>query len=157
VVDFGKDGKSYVAAFELPASDGYLLRVRSYSLRDGLLEAAMFFPEIIFLDADKKPVTTSGVWTPSRGGIFTDEPNEAILIEYSEWITLQRPFRYIVIHTTPDLIARGGRAALPTPVQVAAASYHYVPLFFPSGPSGPTNLNGSAVGYLRIRIEPPES
>ncbi|HXP74799.1 MAG TPA: hypothetical protein VN823_11690 [Stellaceae bacterium] len=156
VVDFGKDGKSYTAAFELPASGDYMLRMRSYSLHAGLLDAAVFFPVVVFLDADKNPLTTSGAWTASRGGLFTDEPNASVLLEYSEWITPERNFRYIVIHTTPDLIARGGRAALPSPVQVAAASYHYVPLFFPTGPAGPIELEGSAVGYLRIKIEPRE-
>jgi hypothetical protein len=42
-------------------------------------------------------------------------------------------------------------------VQVAAASYHYVPIFIPSGPTGPIPLAGSAVGYLSIKLEPTKS
>jgi len=116
----------------------------------------MFFPVISFLDADKKPISTSGTWTQSRGGFFTDELAEAVFLEEVEWIQPDTPYRYIVIHTTRERIARGGMAALATPVQVAAASYHMVPIFIPSGPTGPIHLEGSPVGYLRIKPEPPK-
>jgi hypothetical protein len=86
VVDFGPDDrKSYVKAFELPAPADYRIRISSYSLRDGLLNAAMFYPVITFLDADRKVIDSTWVWTQSRGGIFTDEPNEAIWMEFVDW------------------------------------------------------------------------
>jgi len=156
VVDFGpQDGKSYVKAFELPASSDYRIRIRSYSLRDGLLSAAMFFPVITFLDADKKVIDSTWIWTQSRGGIFTDEPNEAIWMEFVDWVRPEKPWRYIVVRTTRERIARGGTASLAEPVQLAAgASYHYVPIFIPSGPSGPIPVAGSPIGYFSIKLEP---
>jgi hypothetical protein len=159
LVDFGpNDGKSYVKAFELPESSGYRIRIRSYSLRDGLLSAAMFFPIITFLDADKKEISSSGAWTTTRGGLFSGELSEAIWLEYVDLITPQRPYRYIVLRTTRARIAQGGSASLAVPAQVAAgASYHYVPLYIPSGPSGPIPLAGSPVGYFGLKLEPPKT
>ena len=157
VVDFGQDGKSYVKAFELPAPGSYRIQIRSYSLRDGLFDAAMFFPVVSFLDADKKPIDTAGPWTQHKGGIFTDEPNEGVFLEDVEWIKPEKPYRYIVIRTNPALMTRGGWAALRNPVQLAAASYHSVPIFIPSGPGGPIRLEGSPVGYLWIKLEPSKS
>jgi len=153
VVDFGPEGKSYVKAFELPAGN-YHVQIRSYSLRDGLVDAAMFFPAAVLLDADKKPVDKGGPWTQHRGGIFSDEPNESIFMEDIEWVRPEKPYRYIVIYTTAGLIAHGGVAALRSPVQLAAASYHYVPIFIPSGPTGPIPVRGSAVGFMSIKLEP---
>ncbi|HXP74800.1 MAG TPA: hypothetical protein VN823_11695 [Stellaceae bacterium] len=153
IVDFGQEGKSYVRAFALPVGN-YRVQIRSYSLRNGLLDAAMFFPVVALLDADKNRIDTGGPWTQHKGGIFSDEPNEAIFLEDIEWIKPEKPFRYIVLYTTPALIARGGQAALQSPVQLAAASYHYAPIFIPSGPTGPIPLAGSAVGYLSIKLEP---
>jgi hypothetical protein len=159
LVDFGpNDGKSYVKAFELPESTGYRIRIRSYSLRDGLLSAAMFFPIVTFLDADKKVISNSGAWSTTRGGLFSGELSEAIWLEYVDLITPQQPYRYIVLRTTRARIAQGGTASLAEPVQLAAgASYHYVPIYIPSGPSGPIPLAGSPVGYFGIKLEPPKT
>src|SRR5260370_9038811 len=80
IIDLGQDGKSYAKAFELPADASYRVHIRSYSLRDGLLDAAMFFPVIHFLDADRKPIDIATPSTPHKGGIFSHKPNESVFL-----------------------------------------------------------------------------
>jgi hypothetical protein len=150
VYEFGTLGKSYVKAFELPSVSGdYRLVVRSYVVRDGLLKGVMFVPLVTFLDANKSPIGSS-----TRGNLallpstLFDEPTDPQRFQFATMITARSPARYIVIHTSRDLIELG---ASNPPVQLAAATS--VPIFIPM-PSGPARMPGSSVGYLKVRIEP---
>jgi hypothetical protein len=164
VFDFGATGKSRLAAFKLPeVSTPYHLVVRSYVFRDGALGGAVFFPLVTFLDGDKKPIYTSDaahLKAIASGPI--DEPLEPDRVQFAAVIAPPSPdrpqpvARYVVIHTSSDLIEYGGYASQIGPVRVAASSA--VPLVIPMpGPAGPAQTNGAPVGFLKLRLEPPRT
>jgi hypothetical protein len=162
VLDFGdgnKSDKSYVKGFELPVRDReYQLTIRTYLLRDGLFTPAMYFPTVMLLDGEKKPVrgASFGSWK-NVFRIFSDELayDRDRWREYTQRITADPQIRYILIHTSRYLVDAGGVAwtSPKDPPQLAAGT-HVVPIFIPSGGGwGPINVEGSVVGDLRIFLE----
>jgi hypothetical protein len=164
VFDFDRAGKSRFAAFELPQpGTPYRLVLRSYLLGDGLFDKAAFFPLVTFLDADKKPFyTSSALLLKFVPFTLTNEPSEPSRLEFARVIMppdperYETPARYIVIHTSRELIESGGYASQVGPVRIAASST-YIPIIIPvpAGPSGPTHRAGSPIGALRLRLEQP--
>jgi hypothetical protein len=150
--DFGPYGRSYFKAFELPATtEDYRFVVRSYALRDGILGVAMYFPLVTFLDAEKRPLATSTRQNLDfSGGGFFDEPTEPGRLQYATIVTARSPARYVIVHTSRNLIEFGGQASLAGMVELAANSMIYVPV--PS--AGPIQMEGSPVGRLKLRLEP---
>ena len=162
VLDFGdadQSDKSYVKGFELPVRDGeYQLTMRSYLLRDGLFNPAMYFPVVDLLDDEKKPVRPpAGSYWKSVLRRFSDEwiYSRERWQEYTLRVTPSLRIRYIVVHTRRYLIEGGGMVWVPSdaPPQLAAGTT-FVPIFIPSGSSsGPITVEGSVVGDLRIHLE----
>lgn len=153
-------GKSYLKSFKLPTSDTtYRLAIRSYVVFDGLQigpNAAMFFPLVTFLDEEKKPLGTS-----SRGNLryipstLFDEPNSPPKLEFAILVKPDSRIRYVVVHTSRDLIEFGGLAIAALPRIAANSAPIIVPV--PSGPDGPRQVPGSPFGDLRILLQPPRT
>jgi hypothetical protein len=156
VLDFGDDGKSYVKGFELPARDSeYQLVLRSFPLRDGWQNQALYFPLVAFLDADRKPVqpTDIGRWELVHRAL-SDEFNQDRWREFRQRVSPNSGIRYMLIRTTRFLVDRGGMVLDRPAAPVEVASAVIVPIFIPSGgPSGPLPTRGSVVGDFRIYLE----
>jgi hypothetical protein len=151
VFDFGRSGKSRFVAFKLPeVGTPYHLDLRSYFMRDGT-DGAVFFPLVTFLDAEKKPIYTSdAVELSFVDNLVSDEPLKPVRLRYMTEVSPRD--RYIVIHTSRDLIESGRVASKPEPVRVAASTT--LPLAVPMlGPAGPKHRKGLPVGSFKLRLE----
>jgi len=151
VFDFGRSGKSRFVAFKLPdVGTPYRLDLRSYFMNDGT-NGAVFFPLVTFLDAAKKPIYTSdAVELRFVDNLFSDEPFKPVRLRYVTEVSPRD--RYIVIHTSSDLIESGRVVSTPEPVRVAASTT--VPLAVPMlGPAGQRHREGLPVGSFKLRLE----
>jgi hypothetical protein len=155
VLDFGGDGKSYVKGFELPQREGdYQIVLRTYLLRYGLVDYAMYFPIVMLLDEDRKPVHSPFVASDRTLPGFQLLPDDLEMTRYREItqrITASPRVRYLVIRTSRSLIEYGGIAWNPPSAEVASAVI--VPIYIPEGPKFPRQVEGSAVGRFRIQLE----
>jgi hypothetical protein len=152
--DFPGSGRSYFKAFELPSVGGpYRLVVRSYIVTSGFLNQLTFYPLVTFLDADRRPIgTTSDREIRFLGSTMLDEPMENARVQIATLVPPEVPVRYIVVHTSRNLIELGDAGT--DPVLVAASAPIFIPM---PAPSGGVRTAGSPVGHLKIKLQAPRT
>jgi hypothetical protein len=156
IVDFDGSGKSFVKAFGLPTTNtGYHLVIRSYTMLHGFKGTALFYPLVTFLDADKKPITTSS----SRelkldwGGMGSDEPEEPARVKIDFSLSPENPARYLILHAEQALIETGSAPVLEKPPLPAWA----FALFGVGALATPADFPASPIGLFEITLEPGKS
>ncbi len=148
VFDFGGDGRSHVVALEIPQrSDVITIDIRTdsaFPCRNCAMRT--FFPKVVLLDADKKPLASPML----QGPFYTYGENGAYLFRHV-WLDVAPAMRahYAVIYTTRSLIAAGEEAVYGGP-GVAMAG----PLFIPIGGQRAA-VKGSPTGKILIVLRTP--
>ena len=157
VMQLGDFGKQYVKGFELPADGGDLrLVLRSYDMPFSYTKRNILYPIVVMLDAEHKPIGVSSL----RALRFTEislinEPSEQPRLELAFEIggEPRARVRYLLIHTSRNMLEFGHAALDLEPYRVAAAAY--VPIFIPSGGGGGPSLPiASPVGSLKLMVMP---
>ncbi|MGV8998579.1 MAG: hypothetical protein ACOH12_16685 [Parvibaculaceae bacterium] len=147
VYDFGYYGRSYYKAIELPrAATDYVLEVTSgMFVPAGKSQFHMFFPNFVFLDANRKPVPVVANQAPFFD--FGEDDNFKRTIRFV--IKPDTKARYVVIYASRDMIVNGEE------VSYGSGGMVYVGgLFIPTG--GPRFLiKGSQDGTIGITIKEP--
>jgi hypothetical protein len=104
-------GKSYFRAFTLPQGPyPYKVTVKSFVIGDNLKSAYIFFPQLITLDENRKPVRSTGpeTFALQRAGYLETMQETAGLRQKLEggltFTDKSRDERFLVVLTTDDLL-----------------------------------------------------
>jgi maltose operon protein len=152
-------GKSYFKAFSLPrAAHPYAVTVTSYMLGDDVDSAYIFYPQVITLDEDYRPVRRSDPrgFKLERAGFFeTLKETGGLMYKLKQSIPFaedNRAEKYLVVLTADELLK----------AQTSLSTWRVVPIIIPGVvgaiPVGTQEvlIPHSPAGRIRVSVTPAE-